>query len=196
MRLLWFIIILSCFSVESWANTEVANARQEGGPAWSPYAAGAGIGVLLCLTMYFSNKPVGASSAYATLAGLIGKLVAPRRIKEAKYFQENPPKVDWELIFVCAAVAGAFAAAFMGGELTGEWLHPMWVDRFGNGSLWLRAALGFAGGAGMAFGARLAKGCTSGHGISGAAQLNVASWIALVCFFIGGAVVANILFKA
>lgn len=38
----------------------------------------------------------------------------------------------------------------------------------------------------MAFGARFAGGCTSGHGISGALQLNVGSWIAVVCFFIGG----------
>jgi uncharacterized membrane protein YedE/YeeE len=47
----------------------------------------------------------------------------------------------------------------------------------------------------MSFGARMARGCTSGHGISGAAQLNVASWIALLCFFIGGAIVANIIYR-
>ena len=47
----------------------------------------------------------------------------------------------------------------------------------------------------MAFGARLAGGCTSGHGISGTLQLNVASWIAVICFFIGGAIVANLMFR-
>lgn len=46
----------------------------------------------------------------------------------------------------------------------------------------------------MAFGARLAGGCTSGHGISGTLQLSVGSWIALACFFIGGAVVAAMMF--
>ena len=48
---------------------------------------------------------------------------------------------------------------------------------------------------GLAFGARLAGGCTSGHGISGTMQLNVASWIAVICFFIGGIAVAMTLFK-
>ena len=40
----------------------------------------------------------------------------------------------------------------------------------------------FGGGMLMAFGARLAGGCTSGHGISGTLQLNVASWISVICF--------------
>ena len=46
----------------------------------------------------------------------------------------------------------------------------------------------------MAFGARFAGGCTSGHGISGTMQLNVGSWIAVICFFIGGIAVAYPLF--
>lgn len=187
---LFLSLTVPCFA----ATNKAVDATQYSGPAWSPYIAGAGIGILLCLTMFFSNKPVGASSAYATIAGLVGKIIAPHRIKQTKYYQENPPKVDWELIFVLTTVVGAFVAAYTGGELTKEWLHPMWVDRFGENSLWLRALIGLAGGACMAFGARMAKGCTSGHGISGAAQLNVASWIALVCFFIGGIIVAHLLF--
>ena len=31
--------------------------------------------------------------------------------------------------------------------------------------------------------------------ISGTLQLNVASWIAVICFFIGGAVIANLMFR-
>jgi hypothetical protein len=42
----------------------------------------------------------------------------------------------------------------------------------------------------MAFGARLAGGCTSGHGISGTLQLSVGSWIAVLAFFVGGVAVA------
>ena len=33
------------------------------------------------------------------------------------------------------------------------------------------------------FGARLAQGCTSGHGISGNLQLAVSSWVFTVVFF-------------
>jgi len=37
------------------------------------------------------------------------------------------------------------------------------------------------------FGARLAQGCTSGHGISGALQLAVSSWTFVVVLFASGA---------
>jgi uncharacterized membrane protein YedE/YeeE len=70
----------------------------------------------------------------------------------------------------------------------------MWIARFGD-SIALRAVIAFGGGILMAFGARLAGGCTSGHGISGTLQLNMASWIAVVCFFVGGIAVAMLLFK-
>ena len=117
-------------------------------------------------------------------------LVAPRHTESLKYFQDTKPKIDWEVMFVFGAIGGAFLAAWHGSELTGEWLPPMWEARFGASSLPLRLAITFAGGAFMAFGARLAGGCTSGHGISGALQLSVGSWVALVCFFIGGMAVA------
>jgi uncharacterized membrane protein YedE/YeeE len=170
------------------------DARNYPGAAWSPYLVGAGIGVLSWLTFYFSDKPIGASSFYATVAGMIGKTVAPKHTDDLDYFKSNPPKLNWEFAFVLAAVAGAAVAAITGGGFINEWVPEMWRARFGD-SLLLRAAFAFGGGALMAFGARLAGGCTSGHGISGTLQLNVASWIAVICFFIGGAVVANQLFR-
>ena len=170
------------------------DARSYSGPAWSPYLVGAGIGVLSWLTFYFSDKPIGASSFYATLAGFIGKVVAPRYTDNLEYFKSNPPIFNWEVAFVLAAILGAAVAALTGGGLVNEWLPPMWTARFGD-SVALRAAFAFGGGALMAFGARLAGGCTSGHGISGTLQLNIASWIAVICFFIGGAAIANLMFR-
>ncbi|MEO7724371.1 MAG: DUF190 domain-containing protein [Chthoniobacterales bacterium] len=87
-------------------------------------------------------------------------------------------------------LAGAFIAAVTGGEFTGRWRPPFWVARFGPDSLALHGVVGFLGGILMAFGARFAGGCTSGHGISGTLQSNVGSWISVVCFFIGGIAVA------
>jgi hypothetical protein len=69
----------------------------------------------------------------------------------------------------------------------------MWLERFGQ-SLWLRLGVAFVGGGVMAFGARMAGGCTSGHGISGALQLSVGSWIALMGFFVGGVITAMLMF--
>ena len=170
------------------------NALDYPGPAWSPYVVGAGIGVLSWLTFYFSDKPIGASSFYAQVAGFIGKLFAKRRTESLAYFKDKPPRVGWEFVFVLSIIAGGALAAITGGEFVSQWLPPMWIDRFGD-SLALRAAVAFAGGCLMAFGARLAGGCTSGHGISGTMQLSVASWIAVICFFLGGIPVAMMLFK-
>ena len=170
------------------------NALDYSGPAWSPYLVGAAIGVLSWLTFYFSDEPIGASSFYAEIAGFLGKLFAPRHTKSLAYFKDNPPRVGWKFVFVIATIAGGAIAALTGGEFANEWLPPMWVARFGD-SIALRAVIAFGGGILMAFGARLAGGCTSGHGISGTLQLNLASWIAVVCFFIGGIAVAMLLFK-
>lgn len=189
------IVIVGIVSSEPALGIEPAlDARNYPGAAWSPYWVGAGIGILSWLTFYFSDKPIGASSFYATVAGFIGRAVARRRTKNLEYFQSNPPKVNWEFAFVLAAIAGAAVSATTGGMLANEWVPSMWSARFGDDVL-LRGAFAFGGGALMAFGARMAGGCTSGHGISGTLQLNVASWIAVICFFIGGAVTANLMFR-
>jgi uncharacterized membrane protein YedE/YeeE len=175
--------------------SEIPHAQEFSGPAWSPYLGGALIGVLTWLTFSFSKQAVGASTSYATAAGLFGKLVVPRHTQNLKYYRDNPPKLNWELVFIGATIIGAFLAAWHGAELTRQWVPPMWADRFGSDSLGGRGVAGVLGGVLMALGARLAGGCTSGHGISGTAQLNVGSWISLICFFIGGVVVANALYR-
>ncbi len=164
-------------------------------PAWSPYLVGALIGVLTMLTLTFSKKALGASSAYADTAGMMGRLVAPRHVASLRFFHEHPPAISWTFVFVLAAIGGAFLAAWTGGETTGTYLQDMWVARFGPNSFLLRTVMAFVGGALMAYGARMAGGCTSGHGISGTLQLAVGSWIAVICFFIGGIVVAVPLYR-
>ncbi len=189
MRRLFVYLLVLTPSLAMAAEPRV-NALNFPGPAWSPYLVGAGIGVLSWLTFYFSDKAIGASSFYATVAGALGRLFARRHTDSLDYYKENPPKVGWETVLVLATIAGAFIAAVTGGEFTGRWLPPFWVARFGPDSLALHGVVGFLGGILMAFGARFAGGCTSGHGISGALQLNVGSWISVVCFFIGGIAVA------
>jgi len=45
----------------------------------------------------------------------------------------------------------------------------------------------------VGFGARYANGCTSGHAISGMANLQLSSLLAVVGFFLGGLVSAHLL---
>jgi len=189
-----FIIALAAPSPAFAASDPGLDPLSYDGGVWSHYIVGTGIGVLSWLTFYFSDKAIGASSFYATVAGGLGKLVARRHTESLDYYQKNPPRFDWSVVFVSCTILGAFIAACTGGEFRNEWLHPMWVARFGD-SLWLRALIAIAGGILMAFGARLAGGCTSGHGISGTLQLSVGSWVALICFFAGGVATAHALFR-
>ncbi len=53
-----------------------------------------------------------------------------------------------------------------------------------------RLLLAFAGGVIMAYGARMARGCTSGQALSGGAVLAVGSWAFMFAVFAGGYAVA------
>jgi uncharacterized membrane protein YedE/YeeE len=126
---------------------------------------------------------------------MLGKLVAPRHTAKLAYYKETKPVVEWEVMLLVGVIAGACIAALSGGQTTAEGLPPLWRERFGLESHGLRIATAFGGGMLMAFGARLAGGCTSGHGISGTLQLSIGSWIAVICFFLGGMAVAFPMFR-
>jgi len=69
-----------------------------------------------------------------------------------------------------------------------------WRARFGDG-VGLRALAAFVGGVVAMFGARLADGCPSGHGLSGMSQLAVSGYLAGAGFFAGGILMARLLYR-
>lgn len=184
-----------------WSATAAQAARELSSPyaypepAWSPYLVGSLIGILVLATLALSGKKIGASSAYSDSAGMIGRLIAPKHISTLPYYRKNKPMIGWTFTIVLGAILGSFLAAWTGAELTGTYLQDMWVARFGADSYLLRTFVALLGGALMAFGARMAGGCTSGHGISGTLQLAVSSWIAVICFFIGGMTAAMLMYR-
>ncbi len=77
-----FVLMLFS-SVSLFAQTPLHDgSTYSSGGSWSPYVAGGLIGILTWATFYFSEHPIGASSFYATVAGFIGKAVAPQRVKK------------------------------------------------------------------------------------------------------------------
>jgi len=164
-------------------------------PAWSPYLVGALIGGLVICTLVLASKKIGASSAYSDVAGMIGRLIAPHHIASLPYFRDHKPMIGWTFMIVIGATLGSFLSAWTGGELTGTYLQDLWIVRFGPDSYLLRGFVAIAGGALMGYGARMAGGCTSGHGISGTLQLAVGSWVAVICFFIGGIAAAMLMYR-
>lgn len=161
---------------------------------WSPYVVGAGIGILIWLTFLLSDKPLGISSAFARTSGMIEERIGDTNVEDRKYYRKFPPQIDWEWMLVGGVVVGALLSAALSGSFRLDWVPSTWREMLGETPV-VRWAVALLGGIIMGIGARWARGCTSGHGLSGALQLAVSSWIAVVCFFIGGVATALLLFK-
>jgi len=160
---------------------------------WSPYLCGAGIGVLSWLTFLLSDKPLGTSTTYVKTAGMVERLFRGSRVLQREYFKSNPPNIDWQWMLVLGIIIGAFLSSMASGQARIEWVPEPWLLAFGA-ARGPRLLAAFVGGALLGFGARQAGGCTSGHGISGTMQLSMASWVAAICFFVGGIAVATVLY--
>jgi uncharacterized membrane protein YedE/YeeE len=161
---------------------------------WSPYVAGAGIGVLSCLAFLLSDRPIGCSSAFVKARGMIGKAIDPARMKTKEYYREIVPQVDWAFMIIPGIVIGAFISAFISGSFHILWVPSTWGSIFGYDPI-LRIAVALTGGILLGFGSRWAGGCTSGHGINGSIQLSLASIITACCFFAGGIATAVLLYR-
>ncbi|MCU0632475.1 MAG: YeeE/YedE family protein [Methanolinea sp.] len=160
---------------------------------WSPYIVGAGIGVLIWTTFLFSDRPLGASTAYAKTAGMVESAISRHNAAKMPYYRKFTPTIDWQWIIIIGVVIGAFLSAYLSNTFTILVVPTLFADTFGPDPA-VRIAVALIGGILMGIGARWAGGCTSGHGISGALQLSVASWVAAICFFAGGILVAGMMF--
>ena len=147
---------------------------------WPWWAGGIAIGLLVPLLLYFHHTPLGVSTGYASII----RAVAPGlRLSYFRSATFAAGRWDWRVFFVLGMVLGAGAAArLMGlplltttmGVFTAQVAWPFWAQ----------GAVFFLGGLLLALGARIAGGCTSGHGIFGLANLRLASLVTMV-FFMG-----------
>lgn len=160
---------------------------------WSPYWVGVGIGILSWIAFVLSDKPIGVSTAYAQTSGMLEKILQGPQVEAKAYYREYVPKVSWTWMLVVGLLAGAFVSAITADDFQLQWVPPLWENKFGYSPV-IRWAAAFSGGVVLGIGARWADGCTSGHGISGTLQLVVSSWIAVICFFISGVVIAHIIY--
>ncbi|MFZ1398174.1 MAG: hypothetical protein WAS33_14820, partial [Candidatus Promineifilaceae bacterium] len=67
---------------------------------WSPYAAGAMLGVVGILAVVLSNSLLGASGAFENIAGLIGKAVAPAAFDNIYFNFVMPPGLTWGVVLL------------------------------------------------------------------------------------------------
>lgn len=157
--------------------------------SWSPFATGAGIGALETFALATADHPLGITSAFEDTAAMLVRPLAPARYDAYVKARREEPKLGWET----ALVAGVALGSYLASRASGDRHHPPvpgpWAERFGPDRS-TRYGAAFAGGALMMFGARMARGCTSGHSISGMLGFAGSSWIfSLVMGATGAAVV-------
>lgn len=169
-------------------------------PRWSPYVVGAGIGILSWITFALMGKALGTSTTMVHVAGSLERTIAPEHVDKTDYFVKYigtttapKPVVEWQFALVVMLFVGAFLAARLSNSRFKEIVPPLWAWRFG-GSAGLRYLAAFLGGAILLFGARMAGGCTSGHGISGGLQLAISSWVFIAAMFVAGIATAFLLY--
>lgn len=163
--------------------------------AWSPYVAGIIIGLLQIPTFLLMGTALGASSSFVTVGAHLAALADPG-VRAIKYFASHMDgaKNWWQVAVVVGIALGAYLSMRLSGARRAP-VSAVWQRATGTMSLASRAPVAFVAGFLMLFGARIAGGCTSGHGISGMAQLSVGSTVAVAAMFAGGMLIANLAFK-
>ena len=124
---------------------------------WSPYVAGALIGMVSWFSVLTAGKYLGVSTTFVRTIGMIESMFIPERVASLPYFFKEKPMIDWQWMEVMGILIGAFIAANLSGDLKGKFIPPMWERRFGPSRL-KRWIIAFLGGTVLMFGARMADG--------------------------------------
>lgn len=156
---------------------------------WPPWAAGVGLGLTLAAMFMLTGHGLGANGFFTRLDVAIANQIAPVWAQAQTYFkpylatgQPLAAWISWEVIGVAiGALLGSLSSRRF--RLT--------VERGAGIAVAPRLLLALAGGVLTGFGAPLARGCTSGLGLSGGATLAVGAFVFLIAFFIAGLVMSH-----
>ncbi|MCJ7555087.1 MAG: YeeE/YedE family protein [Ignavibacteriaceae bacterium] len=177
-------------SISNDLNEKISSAAEEKAvkipqPYWNPYLSGIGLGLVLLAAFVIMGRGLGASGAFSSLVAVGVDKVAPAHAQSNQFFKEylgdgtNNPLKNW-LVF---EVLGVFVGGFISGALGGRIKKT--TEKGERISIKGRLLFAFIGGGLMGFGAKLARGCTSGQALTGGALLNTGSWALMIMFFAG-----------
>jgi hypothetical protein len=154
---------------------------------WSPYLAGAGLGLTLLAAFVFAGQGLGASRAFTVVPGAAMKALLPAYTATLSYlsrYLELSPLRDWTVVEVSGLLLGALIGVFLSSGFKFRF------DRGPSMTVGMRTLTAFGGGAVLGFASRLARGCTSGVALTGGAQLALSGWIFVIAMFVSGFVFA------
>ncbi len=141
---------------------------------WPWWFSGILVGLTVPLLYFLTGQGFGISTSLQQ----IGAMCSPG--SKLPYFRDyNHRKGMWTLLFAIGIGVGGYAATHYLSEDPIQFL-PEAYNSFGG------AVRLFLGGLLIGFGTRYAGGCTSGHAITGIANLNWPSLVATIFFFVGG----------
>jgi uncharacterized membrane protein YedE/YeeE len=165
------------------------SASREPRPYTNPYVAGTLLGIVLFLSLYVTGGGLGASAAMSRVQTGVLDLVAPGHVDRVAYFAElaggtRSPWAHYSIYMLVGTVLGGF--------VSGLWNRRVKLETRTGPRVSIHARWGFAllGGLIMGYGARLARGCTSGQALSGGAVLSVGSWAFAMAIFASAYAVA------
>ena len=152
---------------------------------WNPYVAGVMLGIVLFLSFFMAGHGLGSSGGVNRIAVAVQDLVVPEYVESVPYIAQmaggdRDPLDHWIVWEVVGILLGGFASGMLRGRVKLQTYHGPRVSP--------RARWGYAflGGLLMGYGARMARGCTSGQALSGGAVLSVGSWAFMFAVFAGG----------
>jgi len=156
-------------------------------PFWNPLIAGLALGLVLLTTFLVTGHGLGATGFTTRISAWIASGV-PSLMGEDSYLgpiAEDGIFSAWITWQVIGVAIGGFVAAKLAHRFR------MQIDGQKTQGTPKRLITAFAGGLLAGLGARIAAGCTSGMGLSGAATLSIAGFVFLVTFFAVGLIVSR-----
>jgi uncharacterized membrane protein YedE/YeeE len=150
-----------------------------------PVLAGVMIGISMLLAYVVAGRGIGVSGMMTRLVATVQHLFLPATTENSSYFGHffshvSHPLNNYLSYLLIGILAGAFAGAWWYRDLRFE------VQRGPRISATGRLVYALIGGVISGFAARMSRGCASGQGLVGGAELSVGSWTFLLCMFIGG----------
>jgi len=154
-------------------------------PYLNSYLGGVLLGLVLFTSYFITGNGLGASGGLSRYVVFIQDLIAPDHVNRVPYLIKMAggdlnPLDSWIVMVSTGVILGGFVSGLINGRTKFE-THK--GPNISNRTRWVVA---FFGGMLFTFGARLARGCTSGQALSGGAVLSAGSWATMFAIF-GGA---------
>jgi uncharacterized protein len=153
-------------------------------PYVNPYFGGMVLGIILFLAMFFTGNGLGSSGGTTRLVAFMEDLISPAHVDRTPYLLkmaggDKNPLDDW--------IIPVFFGALLGGFTSGKIFNRVKLETTKGSNIsdrtrWLMA---FLGGVIFLYGARMARGCTSGQALTGGATLAAGSWVIMFSIFAG-----------